>query len=113
MSTPQVQVLTQQQMPSGPSATGVTPIPINIAHALPPMPARGHSSAPKFNASFPRELQRFFSDLENWFTIAQVTDSGLRKQHAVQYVKLDTSDFWKTIPEWTTGTYDMWKDALL
>jgi hypothetical protein len=116
------QILTQQQAPQGhlglPSGGHQNiavpqPVPINIAHALPLMPARVHSSAPKFNSSFPRELRWFFQDLENWFDTAQVTDSALCKEHAVRYVELDTSNFWKTIPEWSTGMYQSWKDALL
>jgi hypothetical protein len=60
------QILTQQQVPQGhlgpPSGrhqniTVPQPIPINIAHAPPPMPTCGHSSAPKFNSSFPHELR--------------------------------------------------------
>jgi hypothetical protein len=40
----------------------------------PAMPSRGHASTPKFSADQPRELNRFFQELENLFAGSNLTD---------------------------------------
>jgi hypothetical protein len=64
------------------------------------MPARGHSTAPKFDPTQPRELRRYFNELEILFLECNITDSAIMKKHACRYVDIDTSELWESIPEY-------------
>ena len=68
------------------------------------MPARGHSTTPKFNLTQPRELHQYFDELKMLFLECNITDSDLMKKHTCQYVDIDTSELWESIPEYATGT---------
>jgi hypothetical protein len=50
------------------------------------MPARGHSSAPKFTPNVPRELQHYFQELEMLFAPAQVINNTEKKKHTCHYI---------------------------
>jgi hypothetical protein len=77
------------------------------------MPARGHSTAPKFSPTQPRELCRYFEELEVLFARCQVTNDIERKKHACHYLDIDTSDFWQSINEYAIATtYESWKTAI-
>jgi hypothetical protein len=79
----------------------------------PAMPSRGHTSAPKFSADQPRELNRFFQELENLFTGSNVTDSQAKKEHAIRYVDIDLVEFWSATADFVPAkTYDEWKTGL-
>ena len=69
--------------------------------AIIPMPVRGDRSAPKFDAKQPRELRRYFTDLEFAFAHAQITDEVEQKRHSTRYVDVDTSELWETLPEFS------------
>ena len=69
----------------------------------PVMPARGHSTAPKFDPTKPRELRRFFDELELLFTACAVTDSDLMKKHACIYVDIDSAELWESLAQYATG----------
>lgn len=77
------------------------------------MPARGHSTAPKFSPEQPRELHRYFEELAILFTTCAITDEGEQKKHACRYLDIDTSDFWQSIPEYATSvSFAEWKKAI-
>ena len=78
----------------------------------PPMPFRGNSSAPKFEGNNPRELQRYFEELEFLFTTCVVVDNDLMKKFTVRYVDIETEDGWKQLPEFTAGNYNQFKAAI-
>jgi hypothetical protein len=67
------------------------------------MPARGHSTAPKFDPTKPRELRRFFDELELLFRVCKVTDSDLMKRHVCIYVDIDLAKLWELLPQHATG----------
>jgi hypothetical protein len=70
--------------PSSPTSTSTPhPSPVSpIAMAAPStMPPQGHSSTPKFTPDVPRELQRYFKELELLFGPAQVVDDMEKKKH--------------------------------
>ena len=69
--------------------------------AVIPMPGRGDRSAPKFDPKQPRELRRYFADLDFVFNRAGVTNGEDMKQHACRYVDVDTSELWETLPEYS------------
>jgi hypothetical protein len=66
------------------------------------MPPRGHATAPKFDPNQPRELRRYFSELDLLFTACGITDDEIQKKHACRYVDIDTSELWESIPEYAT-----------
>jgi hypothetical protein len=87
--------------------------PIAPTFAAPTMPARGHSTAPKFSPTQPRELRRYFEELEVLFARCQVTNDIERKKHACRYLDIDTSNFWQSINKYAIATtYESWKTAI-
>jgi hypothetical protein len=68
------------------------------------MPARGHSTAPKFDPTQPRELRRYFNELELLFGAANIAANDIRKKHACRYVDIDTSELWESLPEYGPGS---------
>jgi hypothetical protein len=77
------------------------------------MPPRGNGSTPKFTPDVPRELQRYFKELESLFGPVQIVDDTEKKKHACRYVDIDTADLWKAIPEFDgTKTFDDFKSAI-
>ena len=78
------------------------------------MPARGESSAPSYNRSKPRELIRFFRELERLFVRASVTSEKEKKEQALRYVDFDIEEFWQTLPEFKSSlaTYSDFKAAI-
>src|SRR5215470_18993123 len=83
------------------------------AHAQ-TMPARGHSTAPKFDPTQPRELRRYFDEIELQFARCNVTDGQDKKRFARHYVDIDTAALWDSIPE-TDGasTWAQYKTAII
>jgi hypothetical protein len=63
------------------------------------MPARGHATAPKFDPAFPRDLSRYFSDLDLLFATCGIQDDFDKKKQALRYVDIDTADLWELLPE--------------
>ena len=60
------------------------------------MPARGERAAPSFDITKPRELIRFFEELEYLFTRADLKDETEKKKHVLCYVDFDIEQIWKT-----------------
>ena len=79
------------------------------------MPARGKHAAPVFDKAKPRELSRYFADLEDLYTRAQIITEAEKKKWVVYYVDFDTEQIWKTFAEFTNNnkTYTDFKDAIL
>jgi hypothetical protein len=79
------------------------------------MPARGERAAPTFDQTKPRELNRFFEELEYLFDRATLQDEAEKKKHVLRYVEFDVEQLWKTFPEYTDAnkTYNDFKTAIL
>ena len=79
------------------------------------LPARGERAAPKFDNSKPRELPRFFEDLEFLFGRAKITDESEKKRQLLRYVDFELEQIWKTFPEFDDPqkTYEDFKAAIL
>jgi hypothetical protein len=93
------------------------PIPTTItrmATAVYSMPARGNRTAPQFDPSQPRELWRYFGDLDFHFTRSQITADQERKGHCCRYVDLDTSKLWESLTEFSdiTKTYSNFRQVI-
>ncbi|OSX58547.1 hypothetical protein POSPLADRAFT_1060418 [Postia placenta MAD-698-R-SB12] len=87
-------------IPSTTTTSSSSPAPINTTNMsqntnTPLMPPRGHATAPSFNLSEVRSLQRYFQDLEALFTRCQITDEAAKKQWAVWYPSIDSYNDWK------------------
>jgi hypothetical protein len=68
------------------------------------MPARGDRSAPRFDPKQPRELRRYFADLAFHIGRAAAMADKEKKKHACQFVDVDTSELWETLPEYSDAT---------
>jgi len=98
-----------------------TPLPINIVQPITvmatpiPMPTRNERTAPKFDTSRPRELPRFFEDLEDLMTRAQIALDTDKKKQAVRYTDFETEQIWKAVPEFKDNnkTYNDFKKAIM
>lgn len=79
------------------------------------MPARGEHAAPSFDRTKPRELVRFFEELEYLFERAALTDENEMKKHILRYVEFEVEQIWRTFPEFSDGTktYKDFKSAIL
>ena len=73
------------------------------------------AAAPTFDQAKPRELSRFFKDLEKLFTRVGVTSKNEKKDHILEYIPFDVEQIWRTFPEYSTqlSTYKDFKDAIL
>jgi len=76
---------------------------------------RNERAAPVFNTDRPRELPRFFEDLEQLMERAHIKASADMKKQVVRYVDFETEQVWKTIPEFkdANATYDQYKAAIM
>ena len=72
------------------------------------MPTRGTSKAPHFSPDEPREIRRYFQDLDNLFTTYNISTDVQKKQYACHYVTIDTSDLWSSISAY--GATVSWTD---
>jgi hypothetical protein len=80
------------------------------------MPLRHERNAPRFDASKPRELPRFFQDLEDLFDrVTQEPDEPEKKNYVLRYVDFSTEQIWKTFAEYDSplATYINFKEAIL
>ena len=64
------------------------------------MPARGHVTAPRFDPTNPRELRRYFDELELLFGRCSIASRVEQKKFARHYVDIDTSDLWGSIAQY-------------
>ena len=76
------------------------------------MPARGEDTAPIFNKFEPRELPRFFDELEYLFMRAAITTEADKKRHTLRYVHFDIELLWRAFAD-PTKTYADFKAGIL
>ena len=93
---------------------------VSLSYTLPmttpiSMPARGEDAAPIFDKLRPRELPRFFHNLECLFEQAAITSEADKKRHTLRYVDFDIEELWRAIPEFAdpTKTYAEFKAGIL
>lgn len=82
-----------------------------MAHNNPtPMPLSRDRNAPLFNPSQPRTLARYFDNLEDLFTRAQIIDDADKKRYAIRYVDIEIADQWDALEKFAPpATYAEWK----
>ena len=84
--------------------------------ATPPtMPAQGEHSAPTFDRTRPRELPRFFSDLDRLFKIHNKLTKTKKKEYVVYYTDFETKQTWSSLKEFSdiTKSYLEFKKEML
>ncbi|CAK5279835.1 unnamed protein product [Mycena citricolor] len=97
-----------------PSPPPPPPPPNQNMAAVVPMPARGARGAPEFDPSKPRELPRFFTDLEYHFGLAGIADAQERKRHALRFLPFDEAELWESLDSFSAPhNYDAWKAEVL
>lgn len=67
------------------------------------MPSRGERGAPSFDPNEPRELVRFFDDLEFLFTKCGITADKDKVDAAIRYLSIKEADEWKAIPAYSAN----------
>lgn len=72
------------------------------------MPAFGARDAPKFDQEKPRELLRFFRNLEDQFKRNHIVDAQEKKEFAGKYADVDTEIDWKGMRSYEIGK--SWED---
>ena len=78
-----------------------------------PMPARNHSSAPKFDPSKPRDLPIYFQELELLLANAQIIGEQEKKENARRYLQREDFELWGSLPEFDAPTtYEGFKAAV-
>lgn len=94
------------------------PANVNVAPQVPAqiyIPGRGERGAPTVDITKPRQLVRFFKELEPLFVRAGITSEQDKKDMVLKYVELELEDVWMRYPEYkdATATYATFKAAIL
>jgi hypothetical protein len=77
------------------------------------MPAHGHSTAPKFDSTQPRELRRYFNELELLFETCGIINNIVKKQHAFRYLDIDSCKLWESLSEYNAASrWDIFRVAV-
>jgi Aspartyl protease len=99
----------QQQPP--PQAQNITVVQ---QPAVPTMPARSHHSAPTFDSSKPRELPRYFDELESLLRAANIHDRTEKKTQARRYAPIEDAELWGSLAEnHAASTYEQFRAAVI
>ena len=103
---------------SDPKSTPSTPISDSTPQrmALPVlMPMHNEHMAPTFDTAWPRELPRFFKDLEYLMERATIVTYADKKKQVVCSTNFDTEQIWKSLPEFknAASSYDDFKKAIM
>jgi hypothetical protein len=64
------------------------------------MPPRGHRTAPSFSPDQPRELRRYFQELDSLFTQCSIADDQAKKKLACRYLDVDSAELWESLTEY-------------
>ena len=79
------------------------------------MPTRGEKSAPTFDAEKPKQLPRYFKDLELLFERAKIVADADKKRYATFYLEVEVAEVWEELPEFHSAnkTYEEFKAAVI
>ena len=66
------------------------------------IPGHGEQGALTVDITKPRQLVRFFKELEPLFTRANITSDQEKKDMVLKYVDLELEDVWARYPEYKT-----------
>lgn len=79
------------------------------------LPGRGERGAPAVDITKPRQLIRFFKELEPLFVRGGITDEQEKKDMVLKYVELELEEIWERYPEYKNHDtpYTDFKAAIL
>ena len=86
-----------QQGPQG--APPMFYFPQNFGASAVTMPARNSGSAPKFDSKNPRDLLRYFAEVELLLNAANIHDDQAKKDHTKRYLSSQDFEIWDALPE--------------
>ena len=87
--------------------TGPSSAPSTTANAIPAQvyaPGRGERGAPTVDITKPRQLVRFFKELEPLFVRCNITTEQEKKDMILKYVELELEEVWARYPEYKDAT---------
>src|SRR5882762_5891247 len=92
--------------PNRPHTSQIRSEPRHTSHIAPntryiTMPARFDRLAPRFDPSRPQELRRYFADLTEYLTQANIKEEQEKKRYACRYVEIDTEELWTSLLEYS------------
>src|SRR5258705_5088759 len=92
--------------PNRPHTSKIRSEPRHTSHIAPnthyiTMPARFDRLAPRFDPNRPRELRRYFADLAEYLTQANVEEEQEKKRYACRYIEIDTEELWTSLLEYS------------
>ncbi|KAJ7310770.1 hypothetical protein DFH08DRAFT_627542, partial [Mycena albidolilacea] len=78
------------------------------------MPARNDRMAPIFDSQAPRELRRYFTDLDFLLSRSCITDDTGKKLHTTRYLAFDDQELWESVPEFSdpSVSFDQFTTAI-
>ncbi|CDO73702.1 hypothetical protein BN946_scf185015.g30 [Trametes cinnabarina] len=81
----------------------------------PPMPARGHATAPTFDPEQPQTLRRFFQDLETLFERSGVEADRQKKEWVIRYLPINVAELCENLPEYYADdkSYEDFRQAII
>ena len=81
----------------------------------PAMPPRGHATAPTFDPANPRNLRRFFLDVEALFERSGVEDEQQKKVWVVRYLPIEVAELCESLPAYSGEghSYQQFKTAVI
>ena len=79
------------------------------------LPLRGERGCPKLDVSEPRNVLRYFEDLDRLFGRHSITDEQERKIAAAGYAPPTHEETWRCLPSFAEATvpYTTWKAEVL
>ena len=115
--TPPLTPTQNSQLPNSyPILSNPQPISTTVTMATSyTMPMHNECTAPTFNSFKPRELSRYFKDLEQLMRRAAIASEEEKERQVLCYVDFNTEQIWKTFPTFIDNnkTYNDFKDAIL
>jgi hypothetical protein len=98
----------------GTSSGNAAPVPAVIPAQI-YIPGQGERGAPTVDITKPRQLVRFFKELEPLFVRASINNEQEKKDLVLKYVDLELEEVWQRYPEYKdhNTTYAGFKAAIL
>ena len=104
----------EPQEPHPPFQPQVIYVQPNQQNPATSMPSSTSASAPKFDSSKPRNLPRYFREVELLLDAAQIFDAQQRKEHTKRYLESHDYEIWDSLPEARAPhSYESFKEAVI
>ena len=89
-------------------------LPQNYVVPTVTMPPRNSGSAPTFDSTNPRDLLRYFAEVELLLNAANIHDDQIKKEHTKRYLSTRDFEIWDSLPEtYPRYSYPAFKEAVV